>query len=90
MNKLTNKVKSKPEKNFVIFIGAASHGLNEHGRQVIVTNECDTKIGFYRTLPVESKVRAFTKSYLNTYIIVIFACCRETLFREKHSGGISR
>lgn len=64
--------------------------MNQNGRQVFLVNEYDPKTTFYRLCNVENYIRSFAEDFKNSYQIVVFACCRENLNRNKHSGGIPK
>ena len=55
----------------------AGHGLMQEGQQVLLYNEFDARDKFYRLLRAEAKLRTFAEIYPNSYIISIFACCRQ-------------
>ena len=40
-------------------------------------------------MAVEESVRQSAQKFSNSYILCIFACCREILLRQTHSGGIT-
>ena len=40
-------------------------------------------------MAVEESVRQSAQKFSNAYILCIFACCREILLRQTHSGGIT-
>lgn len=64
------------EKYIIIFL-FAGHGLQKNGMQEMVYNEFDEKKRFYRTFKAEIKLRSFAEIYPNSYVIGIFACCRQ-------------
>ena len=47
------------------------------GQQNLLYNEFDNNQKFYRLLRAEAKLRTFAEIYPNSYIISIFACCRQ-------------
>ena len=55
----------------------AGHGILKNGTQTLVLNEYDTDGEFYKLLDAEHKMRLLSDMYSNSYIIAIFACCRE-------------
>ena len=57
---------------------------------MFVLNEFDPDTTFYRFFQVETFIRDIAEDYRNSYQIAIFACCRENLDRNKHSGGVSK
>ena len=44
---IENKLKSKPDKNYVIFHLFSCHGLHKEGTQHVVTNDYNEVTGFY-------------------------------------------
>ena len=64
------------EKYLLIFL-FAGHGLVMDGQQVLLYNEFDPKEKFYKIMRAEQKLRAYAETYQNSYIVSIFACCRQ-------------
>ena len=67
----------------------ASHGMIRDGRQVIILNEHSEKDTFYKIFGAEENMRTHARKFSNTYIVGIFACCREIFVISQHSGGIN-
>ena len=69
--------KKKPLQRFLVIFLFAGHGLLVEGQQILIYNEFDPKERFYKLLRAEAKLRAYAEIYPNSYIISIFACCRQ-------------
>ena len=66
-----------PPESIVIISVFAGHGILKNGTQTLVLNEFDETTQFYKLLDAEHKMRLLSDMYCNSYIIAIFACCRE-------------
>ena len=55
-----------------------------------MVNEYDTKTFFYKMVNPEADIRSIASDFPNSYQIALFACCREVLSRDKHTGGIPK
>ena len=87
---LCNMFEKNPEtKHFGLFL-YAGHGMIRDGTQYILLNQLDKKAGFYVMHSVELKIRALSKTCLNSYIVAIFACCRQNFSPKKHCGFLGR
>ena len=53
------------------------HGVIKAGSQHIVINEFDQKNNFYKLWPAETTLNNLAESYKNSYVIGVFACCRQ-------------
>ena len=62
----------------------AGHGMIKEGSQCIILNHFDEKQEFYRLRPVEKDIRLISGTYKNSYLVGIFACCREIFIPNKH------
>ena len=40
--------------------------------------------------PVETQIRTLSKSFLNCYVVAIFACCRQNFSPITHTGFMAR
>ena len=69
--------KKKPLEKYLLIFLFAGHGLMVDGLQNLVYNEFDPNSKFYKLLRAEAKLRAYAEIYPNSYIISIFACCRQ-------------
>ena len=56
------------------------------GSQIVLINEYDPTIGFYKRWGVENDIRSSAQKNPNTYQLAIFACCREIFSLKRHSG----
>ena len=79
--------KKNPDKNFLICYCFACHGMHYNGRQIVILNEYDSKTKFYKYFNIENRIRFIAEDFRNSYQIAVFACCRETMVREKHTNG---
>ena len=75
---IEDTLKTEKDTNFVIIQLFACHGIHHKGTQYVALNELDKEIKtFYKLFPAETKTRDFANQFQNTYMISIFACCRE-------------
>ena len=84
--RISKRLKAHPDQTFLLLYGLAGHGMQVHGRQVLLTNTFDKKTGFYKMWGVENDIRTLSKNNTNSYIIALFACCREIHNSQSHSG----
>ena len=61
----------------------AGHGVLFEGSQAILLNEFDKRSGFYKMKKVEAKLRSLAETFPNSYVVGIFACCRQYYNPEK-------
>ena len=47
------------------------------GQQVMLYNEFDRLEKFYKRLKAESQIRSMAETFANSYLIAVFACCRQ-------------
>ena len=47
------------------------------GQQVMLYNEFDPAEKFYKRLKAECQLRSMAEDFANSYLIAIFACCRQ-------------
>ena len=80
-------MKNSPEKNFVLSFIMAGHGMNWKGTQSVVLNEFDKTKSWYKLWPIEDDCRDIAKKYTNSYVLALFACCREIYSATKHCDG---
>ncbi len=55
-----------------------------------MVNEFEPKKGFYKLFNAEEKVRLMATLNKNSYMITIFACCRQLYDGQKMQGYFSR
>ena len=91
-NKIRAKLKAGKEKqprvNYLVVCLFACHGILKDGMQYVVFNEFDKKAQFYKMMKVEFLLCDFAHKYPNSYIIGIFACCRQLYNHKKMTGCI--
>ena len=58
--------------------------------QCLLYNEYDPRNKFYKILMAEAKLRGWAEIYPNSYIIGIFACCRQLYDQPTMSGFYSK
>ena len=71
-----SKKKKPADKHLLVFL-FAGHGVLRDGMQFLIYNEYNKREGFYQMLSAEAKLRSWAEIYPQTYIIGIFACCRQ-------------
>ena len=82
-------LRNNPERNYFIFYLLAGHGMIVNGSQAVLLNQFDKSPTFYKIWAVEADIRDIAIRYSNSYQVALFACCREIMNREKHSGGMT-
>ena len=78
--------KAEPQVNYLIICMFAGHGILRDGSQYLVFNQFDKQSKFYKMMNVEIFLRNCSDSYSNSYMIGIFACCREIYKPKVHTG----
>ena len=86
---LRKSKKSKPIEKYLIFFLFATHGILKDGKQFIFVNEFNHNQDYYYRIAIESKLRSWASIFPHSYLISIFACCRQ-LYNEKTMVGFSR
>ena len=56
----------------------------------MLVNEYDPKKGFYKLFNAEEKIRLMASLCKNSYMITIFACCRQLYDEKKMQGYFSK
>ena len=69
--------------NYLLIFFFAGHGVLFEGSQAILLNEFDKRCGFYKMKKVEAKLRSLAETFPNSYVVGIFACCRQYYNPEK-------
>lgn len=64
-------------EKYLIVCLFAGHGFMIDGLQVMICNEFNQKERFYKVFKAESLLRCYAEIYPNSYMIGIFACCRQ-------------
>ena len=84
--RLAKRIKARPDETFLIVYALAGHGMQCNGRQVLLVNDFDKKIAFYKMWGVENDIRTSARNNRNSYTIALFACCREIHSTQRHTG----
>ena len=63
--------------NYLVIVFIAGHGVLKDGGQIILLNEFDKFKGYYKDHKTENQLRWLAKNFPNSYIVGIFACCRQ-------------
>ena len=66
-----------PRENYLVIFFFAGHGILKDGGQHVLYNEFNPRSKFYKTLNAEQQLRHMANKLPNSYIIGIFACCRQ-------------
>ena len=69
--------KKIPKVNYLVIWLFAGHGVLRNGMQTILFNELDKRNGYYKMFNCEAVIRDIAAKYSNSYMITIFACCRQ-------------
>ena len=72
----------------LVFYAFAGHGMQVDGEQVLLINQLNTRTSFYEWWAAESDIRRFAEKFPNTYLVAIFACCREIFRPATHCGFV--
>ena len=88
--KLREGKKKVPKENYLVIFLFAGHGILKDGTQMMLYNEYDKRAGFYKMLQAEAKLRTWAEIYPNSYVIGIFACCRQNYNHATMTGCISK
>ena len=75
--KLKAGKKASKKVNYLVIVFIAGHGVLKDGGQIILLNEFDRLNGYYKTYKIEVQLRWLAKNFPNSYIVGIFACCRQ-------------
>ena len=67
----------EPMENYLVIFLFAGHGILHDGMQSVLVNEYFSRTKFYKMFRAEAIIRGYAGSYPNSYIIGIFACCRQ-------------
>ena len=81
---------SLPQVNYLVIYLFAGHGILRDGMQSVLLNEYMKKDQFYRMFRAEAIIRMQASQYPNSYIIGIFACCRQLYNQNRMTGMISK
>ena len=57
------------------------------GYQSVLLNQFDKDTQYYKQWNIEKDCRDMAKRYKNSYIMAVFACCRELFQPTSHNGG---
>ena len=68
---------ASPKVNYLVIVFIAGHGILKDGGQLILLNEFNKLAGYYKTYKIEDELRWMSKKFPNSYIVGIFACCRQ-------------
>ena len=77
--------KKDPFKRYFIMFLFAGHGVLIDGMQNVLYNEYDKVKKYYKVFAAEKKLRSWAEVFPNSYIVSIFACCRQTYNPKKMS-----
>ena len=83
---LKKRIMAEPDKNFFIVMAFACHGLQMDGKQTVVINSLNKREGYYHRMNAEQDIRDIAKKNSNTYVLGLFACCREIFRTNRHCG----
>ena len=64
---IEKRIKSNPQKKYLVIYVIACHGMNSNGQQVIVLNEYEKSSGFYKIFGMESNIRKIARENPNSY-----------------------
>ena len=89
MKDISKRARDHPDENFLVFYIIAGHGMVFNGKTILILNEFDPSESFYKYAEIEQQIRRLAYYHPNMYQVGFFACCREILNRNLHSGGFS-
>ena len=87
-SKLKKYIAGNPEEKILLVFAIASHGMQEAGKQVVVIDEYDKRMTFYKWWAIENDIRSISGRHRNSYTIALFGCCREIYSPKSHSGYV--
>ena len=87
--KILRQLTTEPDRKFCTIWLFAGHGILKLGMQTIMVNEFDPKKGFYKLYNAEETIRVMANNNSNSYMITIFACCRQLYNGDKMQGYYS-
>ena len=87
VQRIKKRMELNPEKYHVLAFIMAGHGMNFKGTQAVVLNEFCKSKGWYKFWAIEDDCRDIAKRYTNSYVLAVFACCRELYSQTKHHDG---
>ena len=64
-------------KKVLMFFLFAGHGMMRDNGQVLLTNDFDKGMQFYKMFKAEPMLRTLSASAQNAYAVSLFACCRQ-------------
>ena len=76
-----------PPINYLVMFLFAGHGMIKEGAQVLLYNEFDKKTGFYKMFKAEEIIRNMAAEFDNSYLMGIFACCRQIFNTDQLEGN---
>ena len=79
-------LKDSPDVKHFCLLLFAGHGMINNGVQCFVLNQFNKHDQWYKLLAVEIDIRSLSKNCKNSYLVSIFACCRENFSKAIHSG----
>ena len=77
---------NEPHCNFLVFYIFACHGIVDSGKQTVMVNDFNKRTRYYHLYGAEHELRLWATKHSNSYLIGIFACCREMYNKQRHSG----
>lgn len=80
----------EPPENYLVIFLFAGHGILHDGMQSVLVNEYMNRTKFYKMFRAEAIIRGYAGTYPNSYIIGIFACCRQLYNQNEMTGKISK
>ena len=77
MSNIKKRLNDNPDLNFLVLFIVAGHGMIFYGYQSLILNEFDKYTNFYKQWGLERDCRDLAKKFRNSYVMAVFACCRE-------------
>ena len=77
---------NEPHRNFLVFFIFACHGIVDSGKQTVMVNDFNKRTQYYHLYGAEHELRLWSTKHTNSYMVAIFACCREMHNKLRHSG----
>ena len=90
---------AKPRENILVVCMFSCHGTLMDGCQSVIFGDFDETPDlfngvkyiprdYYKIIKIEHILRTWSERYLNSYIVGIFACCRQLYNRESMTGCV--
>ena len=81
-------LKDSPDVKHFCLLLFAGHGMINKGFQCFLLNQFNKQDQWYKLIEVEMDIRRLSKRCKNSYLVSVFACCRENFTKALHTGCV--